>query len=68
MGKYHTTINTSYMTQNNSRKKMVGFLKLGSCRVLVGRKNSNTVFRRRHKILFIFTAVILIIGLLFIIF
>ena len=54
--------------RSGRRKKMVGFLKLGSCRVLVGRKNPNTIVAKRHKILFITAAVILVIGLLFVIY
>jgi hypothetical protein len=56
------------MARSSSRKKMVSFLKLGSCRVLVGRKNPNTTINRRHKVLFFTAAVILITGLLFVIF
>jgi hypothetical protein len=68
MTRYCSTLSSSSLARNKSRKKMVKFLKFGSCRVLVGNKSPDVIIEKRHKFLLITVAGILIIGFFFVIF
>ena len=58
----------NYSSQHRTRQRMVSYLKLGSCKVILGKKKPNAIIKKRQKIIFIIAAVVLATGFSFVLF
>lgn len=58
----------NYSAQPKIRRRMVSYLKLGSCKVILGKKRPDEIIRKRQRFTFILAGIIILFGLYFVLF